>query len=272
MRASEPALPYEYSAHTVRVYGARLRCTEALPCGTCVWELRDPVAWDDARDEIQRVQVESRGWSVLLGWTVQELLHVLSRVERGEEGMEAVEPIPTTSEGVVRVLGELYRSRESIAEGLGWTRAAAVLRAPFLDEGAPGGSSYERFHDLAWMLHGAVRGTVMVWHFFAPFPPYMIWVLPEGGGVMIRVDIRDVRGHVRVKVVATHVPGVGSRELEGARAIQDDWRALPALMASHHRLGVAPECDMGRLTQDSLRMVVAMVMRGSPPANDDAGP
>lgn len=41
----------------------------------------------------------------------------------------------------------------------------------------------------------------------------------------------------------------------------------PALMASHHRLGEGS--GLSQLTHDTLRMVVAVLMRGSPPGRPE---
>lgn len=189
-----------------------LRCTEALPSGTCMWELREPVAWVDAWDEMNDFQGD-----VPRDWTACQLLDVLSRVGRippypEPMDMEFVEPVPTTAEGVVRVMAEFYRMRESMARyrqrGRRYRRREGVspcsLAAPFLDEG-PRGSDYERLHRLAWMLHRAVAGTVVLENVRHERP--LVWVLPESGDFQIRASVVRLHGRSHIDVHLEGFPG-----------------------------------------------------------------
>lgn len=185
-----------------------------------------------------------------------DYLRSLLRLDRACAGAIWVPTEPITTAGVVRVIQDVYRQRPRFGmDGEVLCHLECSLHSD--------PDRWPDTFDLAWAVSEAlgpdhdVRLEPMALNFGLP---HGFYVLPrQGAGLCCLVTVdRFYNG----SAIAVRLARSGSLNLAGY-SLENDWRALPALMLSHPRLG--EHALGGCLSCDALRLVVHLLMRGSPP-------
>lgn len=173
---------------------------------------------------------------------------------------EWVQPSPAPARAVARAIHALYLHRQALPPEHHPLSMECDLR--------PEDPPWPTVYDLAWAVHARPRPgleapvVVSTLHsalYLSPSPPS---TLPNDA-IVLRATIHPL--HDACCVVVTRWQAGLARAygaLARATPLQDDWRALPTLMISHPGLSRPPATS---LPHDALRLVLHILMRGSPP-------
>lgn len=190
-----------------------------------------------------------------------DYLRSLLRLDRACAGAIWVPTEPITTAGVVRVIQDVYRQRPRFGmDGEVLCHLECSLHSD--------PDRWPDTFDLAWAVSEALGPDYDVrikpWAMNRELP-HGFYMLPrQGGGLCLVTVDRFYSG----SAIAVRLGRTGGGNGPGY-SLEDDWRALPALMLTHPRLG--EHAPGGCLSCDALRLVVHLLMRGSPPPPLDVG-